>query len=64
MASGRIEPLPWWVSYFIAARHCQCPPWELIEAETPRQFWLACALILADAEERIEREHARRERRM
>lgn len=55
-----MEPLPWWLPYFVAARQCQCPPWELVGAETPRRFWLACALILAEAEEMVEREHARR----
>ncbi len=64
---GRRDPLPWWVGYFYAADRAHCPPWDLVDEPTPREWWAQAAGILAgaegDARETIERRNRGKGRR-
>ncbi len=63
MTRGRREPIPWWVNVFYAADRCHCPPWEMVEGETPREFWMLAGQVLTgaenDAREQVERRTSR-----
>lgn len=42
--------MPWYLGYIRAGQYLNCPPWELVDAWTPREFWRRAALIVANAE--------------
>lgn len=44
--------------YVQSADRLHCPPWELIDEPTPRHYWYKVGLIMADAENEIERRRA------
>jgi len=56
---GLWTPVPWYVEYIRMGEFLSCPPWELFEEYTPRDFWRKAARIvmLADQDAAEHRTH-------